>query len=131
MKNTDRKVADTVYRNNFGAFVYAAFKALNPAMRLVSNWHIDAICYGLEEMVMGRSRKRLILNSPPRSLKSFIVSIALPAWIFGRSPAAKTVCASYSEDLAHKFSRDCRALMETRFYKRGVSVHQAQPEKDD
>jgi predicted phage terminase large subunit-like protein len=114
----DRKLADAIYRNNFGAFTYAAFMALNPAMRLVPNWHIEAICYQVQEMVMGRSRKRLVLNLPPRTLKSLIVSISLPAWLLGRNPGARIICASYSEDLAYKFSRDTRALVETPFYKR-------------
>jgi len=118
MKHTDRKLADTLYRNHFGAFAYAAFKALYPGTRLVSNWHIDAICYRLEEMMMGRTARRLVLNAPPRSLKSFLISVALPVWILGRSPAAKLICASYSEDLSFKFSRDCRALIDTPFYKR-------------
>jgi hypothetical protein len=34
-------------------------------------------------MVDGEARKRLIINLPPRTLKSFIVSVALPAWLLG------------------------------------------------
>src|SRR5262245_10044330 len=125
----DRKLADAIYRNNFGAFTYAAFMALNPAMRLVPNWHIEAICYQVQEMVMGRSRKRLVLNLPPRTLKSFIVSVSLPAWLLGRNPAARIICASYSEDLAYKFSRDTRALLETPFYKRVFPRTRLNPKK--
>src|SRR5262249_46300526 len=62
--------------------------------------------------------RRLVLNQPPRTLKSFIVSVAFPAWLLGRDPSLKIICASYSEDLAYKFSRDCRALMDSAFYKR-------------
>ena len=31
-------------------------------------------------MVEGDGQKRLVLNQPPRELKSFIVSVCLPAW---------------------------------------------------
>jgi predicted phage terminase large subunit-like protein len=62
--------------------------------------------------------KHLVINLPPRSLKSFLVSIAWVAWMLGRNPNLEIICASYSEHLAHKFSRDCRVLMESRFYKR-------------
>ena len=113
----DRKLADAIYRCHFGAFVYAAFEALNPKQRLVPNWHIDAVCHGIVQM-LGRTRKRLVLNLPPRSLKSFVVSVCLPAWLLGRNPSARMICASYSQDLADKFSRDCRALLDTSFYKR-------------
>ena len=116
--NIERRLADAVYRSHFGAFVYAAFEALNPSQGLVSNWHIDAVCYCIQQMVIGQSRKRLVLNLPPRSLKSFIVSVCLPAWLLGRNPGARLICASYSQDLADKFSRDCRALLDTPFFKR-------------
>ena len=75
----DRKAADTLYRNHFGAFVYAAFGVVNPGLILRPNWHIDCVCHHLQMMVTGQTAKRLVLNQPPRSLKSFITSVALPA----------------------------------------------------
>jgi hypothetical protein len=72
----DRKAADTVYRNHFGAFVYAAFGVVNPGLILKPNWHIDCVCHHLQLMVAGRNARRLVLNQPPRSLKSFITSVA-------------------------------------------------------
>jgi predicted phage terminase large subunit-like protein len=126
----DRRTADALYRVSFGAFAYAAYAALYPNKPLVPNWHIKCICHHLQEMsrqletggsVMIDTRavsKHLVINLPPRSLKSFLVSIAWVAWMLGRNPNLEIICASYSEDLAHKFSRDCRVLMESRFYKR-------------
>src|SRR6266403_3100028 len=113
----DRSLADAFYRAHFGAFTYMAFEALNPGQRLIPNWHIDTICCLIQQMVAGEARKRLVVNLPPRTLKSFIVSVALPAWLLGRSPGTRIICASYSDELASKFSRDCRALLETPFYK--------------
>jgi predicted phage terminase large subunit-like protein len=125
---TDRKVADAVYRNDFGAFTYQALGALN-GKPLIHGWHIDAICHRMQEMLMGRTRRRLVINAPPRSLKSSISSVALPAWILGHNPAARIICASYSEDLAYKFSRDTRALLETPFYKRVFPRTRLNPKK--
>jgi predicted phage terminase large subunit-like protein len=125
----DRKLADAIYRGHFGAFVYCAFEALNPSQRLVPNWHIDAVCFSIQQMVSGLSRKRLVLNLPPRSLKSFVVSVCLPAWLLGRNPGARIICASYSQDLADKFSRDCRALFDTPFYKRVFPRTRLNPKK--
>jgi predicted phage terminase large subunit-like protein len=114
----DRKITDALYRVNFGAFAYAAYEIVHPHEPLCPNWHIDCICHCLAEMEAGRLPARLIVNLPPRSLKSFLVSVAWVAWLLGRKPSLRIICASYSEELAHKFSRDCRALMESRFYKR-------------
>ena len=114
----DRKALDVLYRLNFGAFAYAAYEVVHPGEPLVPNWHIDCISHRLAGMENGRVSNRLVINLPPRSLKSYLVSVAWVAWILGRNPYLRIVCASYSEDLANKFSRDCRALMESHFYKR-------------
>ena len=74
-------------------------------------------------MEAGRLPAHLIVNLPPRSLKSYLVSVAWVAWLLGRKASFRIICASYSEELAHKFSRDCRALMESRFYKRVFPTH--------
>ena len=126
----DREVIDAVYRSHFAAFVCRAFEALNPGQRLVENWHIDAVCYSIQQMVLRKSRKKLVLNLPPRSLKSLIVSVCLPAWLLGRNAGARIICASYSQDLADKFSRDCRALIETPFYKRIFPRTRLNPKKN-
>jgi predicted phage terminase large subunit-like protein len=57
------------------------------------------------------------------------VSVCLPAWLLGRNPGARIICASYSQDLADKFSRDCRALFDTPFYKRVFPRTRLNPKK--
>jgi predicted phage terminase large subunit-like protein len=127
--NIDRDLANAISRTDFGAFVYRAFEAINPGQRLIPNWHIDVICYHLQLMMNGEARKRLVINLPPRTLKSFIVSVALPAWLLGRAPSTRIICASYSDELATKFSRDCRALLETPFYKSVFPATRLNPKK--
>jgi len=124
----ERAEASVVYRHNFGAFVHAAFQALYK-YPLEANWHIDHICFQIEKTVTNADRGRIVVSLPPRSLKSFILSVCLPAWLLGRDPAARIICASYSEDLAFKFSRDCRALMARRFYKEVFPQSRLNPRK--
>ena len=122
-------VVPSTYWTHFGAFTCEAFKALNPGQRLIPNWHIDAICYHVQQMLTGEARKRLILNLPPRTFKSSIASVALPACLLGRNPSTRIICASYSDELATKFSRGCRALLETPFYKRVFPGAKLNPRK--
>jgi predicted phage terminase large subunit-like protein len=124
-----RELVDAVYRLSFASFVYRAFEVVNPGRKLVHGWHIDCICYLLQQMVEGRSDNRLVVNLPPRSLKSYIISVCLVAWLLGRDPTLRIICASYAEDLSAKFSRDCRALMETKFYKRLFPRTRLNPKK--
>jgi predicted phage terminase large subunit-like protein len=105
------------------------FVVLYPSLPFIPNWHINAICYAIEQMVTGENGNFLVVNLPPRTLKSFILSVCLPAWLLGRNPGENIVCASYSRDLADKFSRDCRALMETTFYKRVFPRTRLNPRK--
>jgi hypothetical protein len=44
--------------------------------------------------------RRLIINAPPRSLKSLITSIAFPAFVLGHDPNRRIIVISYSADLA-------------------------------
>jgi predicted phage terminase large subunit-like protein len=125
----DRRVADAFYRHSFGAFAYAAFAVVYPEQRLTPNWHIEAVCDYLEKMLTGRKPRRLALNQPPRTLKSFIVSIAFPAWILGHDPGARIISASYSQVLANSFSRACCKLMESKFYRQIFPNTKLNPKK--
>jgi hypothetical protein len=63
--------------------------------------------------------RRLIINLPPRHLKSLMASIAFPAWCLGHNPSAQILGVSYAQDLADKLARDCRGVMLTPWY-RGI-----------
>lgn len=112
---------DEILRNDFAAFVHRGFLEVVPNAKFLPNFHIDVLAAAMEEIRHGRS-KRLIANLPPRHLKSFIVSVAFPAFLLGHNPSAQIICASYGQDLADKHARDCRALMQTNFYQRIFST---------
>ena len=61
--------------------------------------------------------KRLVVNVPPRHLKSLAASIALPAWLLGHDPRLRIVNATYAQDLSDTFARDCWALMSAPWYR--------------
>ena len=63
---------------SFNAFVEKAFAALAPGQTFVPSWHLQAIAYQLERL-RRREITRLILDLPPRSLKSVTASVAFPA----------------------------------------------------
>lgn len=103
-------------RSDFNAFIERSFYELNPTTPFLSNWHIDVIAAELEACRRGET-KRLIINVPPRSLKSHCASIAFPAWVLGHDPSAQIIVASYAQELANKLSSDCRALFASSFYR--------------
>ena len=90
---------------------------LNPQTAFAMNWHIDVIAAKLTAVRDGKIR-RLIINLPPRHLKSLMASIAFPAWCLGHDPSAQILCVSYAQDLADKLARDCRSIMMSPWYRR-------------
>jgi predicted phage terminase large subunit-like protein len=61
--------------------------------------------------------KRLIVNMPPRHTKSEFASYLLPAYIMGRKPDAKIIQATHTGELAVRFGRKVRNLMDLDRYK--------------
>jgi predicted phage terminase large subunit-like protein len=106
-----------VLRQDLTTFAARCFGDLNPHTPLARNWHLEVIAVKLTEVRRGKI-KRLIINLPPRHLKSSMASVALPAWCLGLDPAAQILCVSYAQDLADKLARDCRAIMMSPWYRR-------------
>jgi len=105
-----------IVQNSFYAFVVRCFQTLNPTTQFEDNWHIKAICYHLE-LCRTADLDRLIINVPPRHLKSLIVSIAYPAWLLGLDPSRRIVVVSYAQDLSNDLSRQFRAVMNSAWYR--------------
>lgn len=102
-------------RNNFNLFLTRAFLHLRPGETFKPNWHIDVI----SEYLMAcknKQIKRLIINIPPRMMKSLCISVAFPAWLMGNDPSKSIICASYAQSLANQHSLDCRALIESEWF---------------
>lgn len=104
-------------RTDFMPFLKQCFNTIYPGNEFQDNWHVDAIVHCLEESFNGRM-PRLIINLPPRHLKSFIVSVAWPAYVMGKDPTAKIICVSYSDELAKTLARDFRRVVESDWYRR-------------
>src|SRR5260370_7578777 len=85
--------------------------------RTSAGWHIEIIAAKLMALRDGKIR-RLIVNLPPRYLKSLLASVAFPAWCLGHDPSAQILCVSYAQDLADKLSRDCRQILASDWYRR-------------
>jgi len=102
-------------RQDLTSFIERAFYELNPQTPYLHSGHVSVMASKLEAVRRGEI-KRLIINLPPRHLKSHCASIALPAWWLGLDPSLQIICASYGQDLSDKLARDCRTLMQSAWY---------------
>ena len=109
------KAMHQLARDDFYVFSQRAFKELHD-VPYMDNWHIAAIAHQLTLLEKG-DITRLLITMPPRTMKSFLASVCLPAWILGKNPSAKIICASYAQSLSNDFAFDMRRLMQTDWYR--------------
>lgn len=112
----DKNIFNAILRTDFKSFVIKVFNEVSPGSTYMDNWHIDVICDAVMNMYDGENR-RLIINMPPRYMKSIICSVALPAWLLGHNPKINVGCVSYNDELAAKFANNCRDVMQSDWYR--------------
>ena len=97
------------------AFLEQAWPTLEPTRPFLPNWHIDLLSEYLEAVTAGEIT-RLLINLPPRYMKSLLVSILWPTWEWIQKPEGRWIFASYSETLATKHSLDRRTILQSTWY---------------
>ncbi len=111
-----RKDKALVTQYNMKEFLKMVFATLHPTKKMISNWHLDLLIEYLKAVENG-GMKRLIVNLPPRSLKSVCINVAWPAWLLGKDPSTRIITVSYSQSLSEKHAVDCRLVMQSDWYK--------------
>lgn len=107
----------------YNFFFRASWPEVEPVTPLVWNWHIDILCKELQtqaERIAARRNKDydIIINIPPRSLKSSLTSKNLIPYVWTQWPAQKFLTASFSKDLALEHAVDSRSLILSPWYQR-------------
>jgi hypothetical protein len=113
----DQDLINALLRSDFNSFLYRCMLTLNPGGAFMPNWHIEAISYQLQRVREGEAT-RLIINLPPRYLKSLTVSVIFPAFLLGHNPRLKIFGISYGTELSAKHAADFRAIVESDWYRR-------------
>src|SRR3984893_4076683 len=98
-----------------GEFVRRAWAVVEPSTPFVPGWHIDAIIEHLEAVTRGEIRN-LLINVPPRHMKSLLVSGFWPAWEWIRWPERRWLYSSYAASLSIRDSVKFRCLIESPWY---------------
>lgn len=96
-------------------FIMQAWPILEPGTQFIDNWHIGAICDHLTSCINGDIRK-LVINHPPRTMKSLITSVCWPMWTWTWWPESRWMFSSYAEKLALPLSEKCRVLINSAWY---------------
>jgi predicted phage terminase large subunit-like protein len=98
-------------------FVRQAWHVIEPATVFVAGFHIEAICEHLEAISLGQIRN-LLINVPPRHMKSLLVCVFWPAWEWTRWPERRFLFSSYAANVSVRDSVKCRRLIESPWYQK-------------
>jgi len=98
-------------------FVRQAWHVLEPSTEYVDGWHIRTMCEHLEAVSDGRIRD-LLINVPPRHMKSLTASVFWPCWVWTKNPERRWLYCSYAQRLATRDSLKCRRLITSPWYQR-------------
>lgn len=104
-----------IAEQSLSEFIKQAWPIIEPNTRYKHNWHIDLVSEYLQEVEAGNI-KRLIVNFPPRHMKSILISVMFPAWVWLKHPHTRWLCASYGLALALKHNMDRRTIIESEWY---------------
>jgi predicted phage terminase large subunit-like protein len=97
------------------------------------NWHIEYLCDMFQEDAerVFRGEPKLydtVVNIPPGTTKSTVLSIMAPAWIHARRPDMRVLAASHTQQLTFELGRKCRIIEESELYRRAFP--EVVPSKD-
>ena len=91
-----RRVLRAALATDLVAFLERAFREIEPDKTLLLHPYVEFLCAELMRVAAGDER-RLILNLPPRHLKSILASVAFPAFLLGRDPRLRIAVVSHSQ----------------------------------
>jgi phage terminase large subunit-like protein len=100
-------------------FVKRAWKIVEPGGKLTWNWHLDVIAGYLQAFHEGKLKhKRLIINIPPGTAKSLMVSVFYPAWVWISKPEERILAFSAEQSLAIRDNLKMKQIVTSQWYQR-------------
>lgn len=96
-------------------FVSETFHIVEKGREFMDNWHIDIICELMQAAVIGEV-KNFIINQPRRTMKSLLMCVMLPAWIWTFLPNQRFLYTSYSASFAARDNKKFHELTKSAYY---------------
>src|SRR5689334_6995989 len=103
------------YNGSLLAFVRDAWPVLEPDRPFVENWHIVVLCDVLEQIAAGHITREII-NVPPGTMKSLLVSVIFPCWLWAKNPRLRILTAAYSDKRALDANLKARNLLASEWF---------------
>ncbi len=100
---------------NFYEFCKQAWHIVEGDNPFVDGWVVQCLCEHLQA-VAERKIRFLLINAPPRTGKSSILSVMFPAWVWLNKTHERFLYSSYSHNLTTRDSVRCRRVIQSEWY---------------
>lgn len=107
---------DVAACRSLSGFIARAWDVIEPGTEYLSNYHIGAMCEYLEAVSSGQIR-RLLINIPPRYMKSITVSVMWPIWEWTSAPHRRFMFATYAQTLSDEHSYRRRLILNSDWFR--------------
>jgi predicted phage terminase large subunit-like protein len=114
-------VETALCQKSLRAFLEKVWPIVEPVKDFVPNWHIDVLCETLERVTRGEIT-RLLVNVPPGTMKSLLISVIWPAWEWMSQPELRYLTASYSGHLTVRDNLKVRAILQSEWYRAATGL---------
>ena len=104
-----------LYRADLRSFIEAAWPIVEKRKALEWNWHLDELINVLQ-LVQDGAIDRVIINVPPGTMKSKLITIMWPAWLWASDPTLRFLCVSYQEKLSGRHSGEVHEIVTSEWY---------------
>src|SRR6185369_16471463 len=106
------------FRDDLYKFLKAAWPIVEPSQVFVETWHVRVLCKLLQDIVKNPRdmNKRWIINVPPGTLKSLLINVIFPAWVWARDGSKRFLTASYGQSLTIRDNLRVRDIVESKWY---------------
>jgi len=109
-----------VLLGSFEVFSRMCFRYLHNGRELGSDPYLSYVC---RQLTKARNPgARIVMNMPPRHLKTLLGTVFLAAWLLAWNPAEKIIIVAYSEQLATDVAYALRRILQSPWYKRYFPV---------
>jgi hypothetical protein len=115
MTETNPDLIAAIYRNSLLKFAVRAMTILEPGTVLKTGQHHEAISYAITGAFAGK-HNHVVINQPPNTLKTHLVSISSVAWLLIKHPEFKFAIICHDEVLASKIVRSIRQIIKSEWY---------------
>ena len=99
---------------DFLAFARKALRELDRVL-ISDDRYVELLASNLMDFADGKT-KRLLINLPPRHLKTQLCTVCFAAWMLAHEPTTKIMLITYGQNLATDIARGIRDILQAAWY---------------